>query len=59
MTGPRPGLVLEHLIALGGAGFNDAWTTTKAFLPLVIFSFKGGCHNFQYSKKGILTFFRI
>ena len=35
MTGPRPGLVLEHLIALGGAGFNDAWTKTKASAPCV------------------------
>ena len=27
--------VIEHLIALGGAGLSDAWTTTKASAPCV------------------------
>ena len=29
------GMVLEHYIALGGAGLNGSWTKTKAFSPFV------------------------
>ena len=34
-TMPNQGLVLEHLIALGGAGFDNVWRTKKPSAPCV------------------------